>query len=532
LAEPLAHGAPPYPRHVEREFRRLLTCNVPAHGFYRLRCPDCGHERLLGLSCAGRLCCSCWARRTADGAAHLVDRVLPSAPYRQLVLSFPYELRFHLARDPCFLSTMLGAYLKCVFAWQRQRGRVVGIQDGQTGAITFVQRFGSALNANVHFHSLTPDGLFVPDPAGNLSFTPLDPPSDDDVARLTHRVVRRLTKLASRYLAEREDEYTDPDDEQATLQHALSVALRPPVRPQPALPLGGSGAELLPPEKGLCTAIGGFSLHAARTVDEYDREGLEGLCRYGLRAPFSQRRLSVLPDGRVRYELARPWPTPTGVTELVMAPLQFLKRLAALLPAPYQNLTRYHGCFANRSRVRSLLPLPPEANYGEPKDEDKDHDANSHPCSVAPHIVPVEPLPGQQTALPIADKDDLVGSGEPAGLGDPGEAFSDPPAVRPRKLPWASLLKRSLGVDGLECPKCQSQMVLLALITAPATVARILDHLRLPATPPPVAPAHLYAHQTDLLKDEDEIDQTDPLDHPRGAASRHSPRAAVPRAPP
>jgi hypothetical protein len=42
----------------------------------------------------------------ADGAAHLVDRVLPQAPYRQLVLSFPYPLRFHLARDPSFLSQM------------------------------------------------------------------------------------------------------------------------------------------------------------------------------------------------------------------------------------------------------------------------------------------------------------------------------------------------------------------------------------------------------------------------------------------
>jgi hypothetical protein len=50
LAEPLAHGASPYPRHVEREFRRFLTCAVPAHGFYRVRCPACGHERLLGLS--------------------------------------------------------------------------------------------------------------------------------------------------------------------------------------------------------------------------------------------------------------------------------------------------------------------------------------------------------------------------------------------------------------------------------------------------------------------------------------------------
>jgi len=84
----------------------------------------------------------------SDGAAHLVDRVLPSAGYRQLVLSFPYPLRFHLARDPGFLSAMLGGFLKSVFAWQRQRGREVGIDEGQTGAITFVQKFGSALNLN------------------------------------------------------------------------------------------------------------------------------------------------------------------------------------------------------------------------------------------------------------------------------------------------------------------------------------------------------------------------------------------------
>ena len=353
LAEPLSHGAPPYPRYVEREFRRLLLCGIPAHGFYRIRCPDCGYERLLGLSCAGRLCSSCWSRRTADVAAHLVDRVFPLAPYRQLVLSLPYKLRIYLARDPPFLSAMLGGYLQSYFAWQRHRGRVVGINDGQTGAITFVQKFGGALNSNVHFHSITPDGLFVPTAAGNLSFVPLEPPSGEDVARLGRRVFRRLTKIATRYLAKRQDEYTDPDDEQATLLNALSVALRPPVRPQRALPLGGAEqSEHQSLAEELCTAAGGFSLHLARTVEPHDREGLEGLCRYGLRAPFSQRRLSVLPNGKVRYELARPWPTPSGVTELIMEPLQFLKRLAVLLPAPYQNLTRYHGlCRAKHSEI-------------------------------------------------------------------------------------------------------------------------------------------------------------------------------------
>jgi len=525
LAEPLAHGAPPYPRYVEREFRRFLSCSVPAHGFYRVKCPDCGYERLLGLSCAGRLCPSCWSRRTADGAAHLVDRVLPSAPYRQLVLSLPYKLRIHLARDPRFLSSMLGGYLKCVFAWQRHRGRTAGIDDGQTGAITFVQRFGGALNANVHFHSITPDGLFGPNSTGNLSFTPLEPPSNEDVARLGRRVFRRLGKIASRYLAENQDEYIDPDDELATLQHALSVALRPPVRPQPALPLGGpkqpDHASL---QKDLCTAAGGFSLHAARTVEPQDREGLEGLCRYGLRAPYSQQRISVLPGGKVRYELARPWPTPAGVTELIMEPLQFLKRLAVLLPAPYQNLVRYHGVFANRSRYRPLLPLPPEANHGGHRDDDSDDDDRRHRCIVDP---PHKPLSGQQTTLPLQDPDTPRDPDHIDGSGDPEMVL---PAVRPRKLPWASLLKRSLGIDGLLCASCGAQMVLLALITAPQVVQKILDHLRIPSTPPPVAPARWPAQQSELLADD--------LDQPAGqpdlldAAPHQALDTAAVRAPP
>jgi len=74
-------------------------------------------------------------------------------------------------------------------------------------------------------------------------------------------------------------------------------------------------------------------------------------------------------------------------------------------------------------------------------------------------------------------------------------------------------------------------MVLLALITAPSTVSKILDHLRIPSTSPPVAPARLGAHQTNLLGDD--LAQSDPLDEPLGASNRSlSLQAAVPRAPP
>ncbi|MBU1413732.1 transposase zinc-binding domain-containing protein, partial [Myxococcota bacterium] len=147
-----------YPAFVEKEFRRYLDCGILANGFARLRCPTCGFERLVAFSCKGRLCPSCWAKRAADTAAHLVDHVLPEATYRQWVLTFPWEARLFVAIDRQLLSDLLRDFLRTVFAWQRRRGRLAGLTDGHCGAVTFVQRFGGALNTNPHFHVLIPDG--------------------------------------------------------------------------------------------------------------------------------------------------------------------------------------------------------------------------------------------------------------------------------------------------------------------------------------------------------------------------------------
>ncbi|MBN1628753.1 MAG: transposase, partial [Thermoleophilia bacterium] len=79
-------------------------------------------------------------------------------------------------------------------------------------------------------------------------------------------------------------------------------------------------------------------------------------CRYGLRPPFAQERLALRDDGCVLYHLRRPWPHPQGPTCLVLEPLDFMRRLAALVPAPYAHTIRYHGAFANRARSRQQLP--------------------------------------------------------------------------------------------------------------------------------------------------------------------------------
>ena len=71
------------PRYVERELAAYLRCGILAHGFARVRCQTCGDEIVVAFSCRRReICPTCTARRMADTAAHLVDRVLPRAPYR------------------------------------------------------------------------------------------------------------------------------------------------------------------------------------------------------------------------------------------------------------------------------------------------------------------------------------------------------------------------------------------------------------------------------------------------------------------
>ena len=86
----------PIPKHVEKTFRNYLTCGVYCHGSARARCPACGHDFLVALSCKSRgICPSCSQKRMVLTAAHLVDYVLPRAPVRQWVLAGPRRARTH-----------------------------------------------------------------------------------------------------------------------------------------------------------------------------------------------------------------------------------------------------------------------------------------------------------------------------------------------------------------------------------------------------------------------------------------------------
>jgi hypothetical protein len=96
------------PRFIKDEFDAFLECGILAHGFLRLRCGECGHDKLLAFSCKRRgFCPSCGARRMSQTAAHLVDRVIPQVPLRQWVLSLPIPLRLLLAAQPELVTPVL-----------------------------------------------------------------------------------------------------------------------------------------------------------------------------------------------------------------------------------------------------------------------------------------------------------------------------------------------------------------------------------------------------------------------------------------
>ena len=86
------------PRFVKDAFDAFFECGILAHGFLRLHCGDCGHDKLVAKSRKRRgFFLSCGARRMAETAAHRVDHVIPHVPVRQWVLSLPIPLRLLLA---------------------------------------------------------------------------------------------------------------------------------------------------------------------------------------------------------------------------------------------------------------------------------------------------------------------------------------------------------------------------------------------------------------------------------------------------
>ena len=427
------------PAFVKDEFAAYLRCGILAHGLLRIRCKECGHSRVVGFSCRRRgFCPSCLGRRMADTAAFCVDHLFPKVPVRQFVLSVPIPLRFRMAYSPDLTSAVLRCFIAAITGDLRRRARKRKLRgDLETGALTVIQRFGSAIGLNVHFHTLAVDGLYARQPDGKMLFHPLPAPTDEDVARIARAVCRKVQRLLARQ--------KDRDDGQTSLLGELANAsvqglvATGPRRGCRVLRLGGTGddADATIPSKR-CADVAGFNVHANTCARANDRKRLEILVKYLARPPIANDRLSELPDGRLALKFKQAWRD--GTSHVVFTPHELIEKLIPLIPRPRAHLVRYHGILGPAAEDREKVVL---------------------------------------TSAPVE-------YGRKAAPADPTEPREIDPSGIPRfnRLPWAVLLKRVFLVDVLECPKCKGRMKILAAVVAPASVRRVLESLGLPSEAP------------------------------------------------
>lgn len=265
---------------------------------------------------------------------------------------------FPVAASPELRAKVLGIV---TWAVSTHLAHQAGYRNKQspTGAVTLIQRFGYALNLNIHFHMLFLDGVYVQDDPGHFGFRLTRPPTPEQLHHLLDHISQRVARfLERRGILERDQDnsYLTLDGlEENPLQdiHSYSVTYRVAIGPQKGRKL--LTLQTIPPQpepspdNARVANLNGFSLHAGVAARAHQRWKVERLCRYIARPAVSEKRLSLTSTGKVRYELKTPFRN--GTTHVIFEPLHFIARLASLVPKLRVNLTRYHGVFAPRRKM-------------------------------------------------------------------------------------------------------------------------------------------------------------------------------------
>jgi len=308
----------------------------------------------------------------------------------------------------------------------------------QCGAVTLIQRFGSALNFNVHFHMLWLDGVYQEDIKQPQCKSGLHRARAPTFAQLTHlagKIAHRVCRhLARQGWLEGEDESAFLSDRAGcgdsldalrmssiTYRIATGAQAGRKVATLQTIPADNCSLE------GDAGKVGGFSLHAGVAAEAHEGQKLERLWRYIARPAISGKRLSLSPQGKVRYQLKTPWTN--GTTHVDFEPVDFIAKLAALVPPPRAYLTRFPGVFAPNAKL--CAQLTPSGRGKRPPTDAESTEASTD------HRTPME---------------------------------------RYRSMTWAQRLKRVFGIDVNACGYCGGTLRIVASIEEPTAIGAILAH--------------------------------------------------------
>jgi hypothetical protein len=234
----------------------------------------------------------------SDNAVLLIDHILPMVDMRQWVIRFPFQLRFLFANYPTVMSKVLSIVTRLISTHLIQKGGAKH-STARTGAATFIQRFGSALYLNVHFHMLFLDGIYFDGfNEEKQVFRRVKAPTTTELNALVHilsqRVARFLTKQGV-LVEDSDNSYLNldgltPDPMQDLHGHSITyrVALGAQCGKK-IFTLQTLPAQVDDDSSSQVVSMAGFSSHAGVATRGNEREKLERVCRYIARPALSEK---------------------------------------------------------------------------------------------------------------------------------------------------------------------------------------------------------------------------------------------------
>ena len=230
--------------------------------------------------------------------------------------------------------------------------------------------------------------------------------------------------------------YTTEPDGLAALAASATSGRSPPAGPEwrrKSTPRSPAVAAALHYDKPLCASLDGFTLHAATRAGAMGSVGREALCKYVLRPPIAQERVTHGPDGLVRITLKKPFAD--GTVAVDMDPLSLLSRLAAAVPPPRLHTVRYVGVLAPESKLRPRIVPRPSVAPDEGEDEPPDAEKPAKPAGSRYRPWPSSSsAPSRSTSSHVPGVADACASSRSSPRRRPCAASSAASAKRPRRL--------------------------------------------------------------------------------------------------
>lgn len=140
---------------IQEVVDKYLDCGNPKCGFARIRCPECGTERLLTFSCKVRgFCPSCHSKRREEWGEWMREELILDIPHRQVVFVIPKMLRIYFKYNRSLLSGLCLCGKEALVKYFK----AVAGRELTPGIIAVIQSFGSRINLHPHLHFLATEG--------------------------------------------------------------------------------------------------------------------------------------------------------------------------------------------------------------------------------------------------------------------------------------------------------------------------------------------------------------------------------------